>query len=66
MLGRGLVFVIPEALGDTVALVGKLCPYNALEGAGEGPWERHVLAALVSRCVWKAESGCSALLSSCL
>lgn len=51
MLGRGLVFVIPEALGDTVALVGQLRPHNALEGAGEGCWEHCVLAALVSRCV---------------
>ena len=51
MLGRGLVLVIPEASGDTIALVGQLCPHNPLEGAGKGPWECCVLVALVSRCI---------------
>ena len=35
MPGRGLVFVIPEAPEDTIALVGQLLPCSPLEGAGE-------------------------------
>ena len=36
MLGRGLVFVIPEALGDAIALVGQFRPHNASPGGSRG------------------------------